>query len=486
MSSKFFLRIFLFRTLLILKVIIFIVLSTGSIELFAAQKEALSFHGELKQETAFRVVRPAAFTKILNLVRLETTYFPSSAFQLTSRLRGFYNAIYDFQSVDSVAPRNNPRTIVAADLTAAELNALKIDNLRGISLRKREIELREFYLDLTFQSFDLRLGRQIVRWGVLEGARITDEINPLDFEEFILREVQDRYIPLWSARANLYIGATKTEFLWVPDLEPHKPAPPGSEWEQLQSLENIELPPQTFLNSEWGLRISGPLGQWDAALSYFYHWDDFPVAFRTFRENFEFGLSPEVNFNPRLTRVHSIGGSLSKGFPSFVFNTEAAYVIGKRFGTRFGRFNPIAGVVDVDENLRLTLGELSRDYVKYGAGAEFNLFGAQVALMAQQQYLIRHESEIIQDEFDTVFSAFFRKSFLSDSLALETLVLYFTNDDEYLIRPKATRRIRSNVLLIFGADIFEGEIGGPLPGEFNFIGFFKNNDRIYVEVSYGF
>jgi len=443
----------------------------------------LFFHGELKQETAFRVVKPAAFTKILNLVRLETKYLPSSAFEVTARLRGFYNAIYDFQSIDSVAPRNNPRTIVAADLTADELDALKIDNLRDISILQRDLELREFYADITFKSFDLRLGRQIIRWGVLEGARITDELNPLDFEEFILREVQDRYIPLWSARANIYIGDTKTELVMIPDIQPHKPAPPGSEWEQLQSLENIQLPPQTFLNSEWGLRISRPFGQWDASLSYFYHWDDFPVAFRTFLENFEFGLSPEVDFTPRLSRVHTIGGSLSKGFSSFVFNTEAAYVIAKKFGTRFGRFNPVLGQFEVEGE---GFGELTRDYLKYGAGTDFGLLGAQVSLMAQQQFIIDHQPEVIADEFDTVLSAFFRKTFLSERLAFETLVLYFINDEEFLIRPKITRRIKSNVILTFGADIFEGEIGGPLPGEFNFVGFFKNNDRIYVEVSYGF
>lgn len=463
-----------------------LILGAGPMYAKASEKEDLSFHGELKQETAFRVVRPAAFTKTLNLVRLETVYFPVSVFQVTARLRGFYDAIYDYQAIDSVAPRNNPRTIISADLTAAELNALKIDNLRGVEIRQRDLELREFYIDLTFKSFDVRMGRQIIRWGVLEGARITDELNPLDFQEFILREIQDRYVPLWSLRANLYTGEIKTEFLWIPDLEPHRPAPPGSEWEQLQSLENLEQPPQTFLNSEWGLRFSRRLGQWDGALSYFYHWDDFPVAFRTFRENFEFGLSPDVNFNPRLTRIHTIGGSLTKAFSSFVFNTEAAYVIGKRFGTRFGRFNPIQGVVNVDENLRLTLGELSRDYMKYGAGVDFNLSRTDISLMAQQQFVFNHRPEVIQDEFDTVFSVFFRKNFLSESLSLETLVLYFLNDDEFLIRPKSTYRIRSNVKLIFGADIFEGEIGGPLPGEFNFIGFFKNNDRIYVEVSYGF
>jgi len=110
LSSKFVLWVFFFRRPLNFSIAVFLILSAGSVEFAAAQREVFSFHGELKQETAFRVVRPATFTKILNLVRLETIYAPNATFQITAKLRGFYNAIYDFQSIDSVSPRNNPRT----------------------------------------------------------------------------------------------------------------------------------------------------------------------------------------------------------------------------------------------------------------------------------------------------------------------------------------------------------------------------------------
>ncbi|VAX33621.1 hypothetical protein MNBD_NITROSPIRAE01-2038, partial [hydrothermal vent metagenome] len=390
---------------------VFVLLAQGFYPHLAlsALSEDLTFSGEFRHESAYRVVKPVAFTKALNLIRFEAVYSPSSAFRLTAKLRGFYDAVYDFQRIDNIAPRNDPRTILSADLTEAELNALKIDNLRGVSIRQKETEIRELYIDFGGQMLDFRIGRQIIRWGVLEGARITDEINPLDFQEFILRGIQDRYIPLWMAKANLYIGETRTEFLWIPDIEPHKPAAPGSEWEQLQSLENLDVPPQTFLNSEWALKVDTRLGQWDSSFSYFYHWDDFPTAFRTFFDLGEFGLSPEVNFNPRLTRIHSFGTAFSNNFSNFVFNTEIAYIIGKRFGTRFGRFNEVDGSFTPDDNLELELGEKTRDYVKYGLGADFTLLGLNMTVMAQQQYIIGYASDIIQDEFDTVYSLFVNK-----------------------------------------------------------------------------
>ncbi len=483
MSFKILRRLFFFRQN-VLALFLWVILAFFAAPVFAGLSDDLSFSGEFKHESAYRVVKPVAFTKALNLIRLEAVYSPSSAFRLTAKLRGFYDAVYDFQRIDNIAPRNDPRTILSADLTEAELNALEIDNLRGVSIEQKETELRELYIEFGNSILDFRIGRQIVRWGVLEGSRITDEINPMDFREFILRGIQDRYIPLWMAKTSLYIGETRTELLFIPDIEPHKPAPPGSEWEQLQSLENLEIPPQTFLNSEWGLKIDTRLGQWDTALSYFYHWDDFPTAFRAFFDQGEFGISPEVNFSPRLSRVHTIGLTFSNNFPSFVFNTEMAYVVRKKFGTRFGRLNP-DGNFEPDEEGE-GLGERTRDYAKYGLGADFSLFGLNMTVMAQQQYIIDYQSEIIADEFDTVYSIFTNKLLFSDSLRLEMLVLYFVNDDEILLRPKATYSATSTVRLIFGADIFEGEIGGPLPGEFNFIGFFKNNDRIYFEIIYGF
>ncbi len=446
-------------------------------------EEVFSFSGEVKNETAFRVVRPVSFTKILNLLRLEGRYIPNSKLQVTARLRSFYDFVYDFQTIDSISPRRNPRTILSDNPTEEELERIDINNLRDAQSLQKDTELREFFVDLMFRSVDLRIGRQIVRWGVLEGARITDEINPLDLHEFILREVQDRYIPLWMVKADFYHGINKTELLWIPDLEFHRPAKPGSEWEQLQRLENLEEPAQNFKNSEWAIRTALPLGQWDVSFSYFYTWDDFPSAFRTIFDLGQFGVPPGVNFDPRHTRLHILGGSFSKGFQTFVFNSEIAYIHGKQFGTRLGNFNPDSGRF---EGTVLTLGEKERDYLKYGIGFDFRFLGWETSWMAIQQFIINHQSDIIQDETDTLFSLFFRKEFQSSRLAFETLILYFVNDIETLIRPKATYRINNNVNLAFGADIFEGEIGGPLPGNFNFVGFFKNHDRVYVEISYGF
>ncbi|MFY9268177.1 MAG: DUF1302 family protein [Candidatus Manganitrophaceae bacterium] len=447
---------------------------------------ALSLHGQLKNETAYRYVQPAAFSKILNIARLEARYAPTSLFQVTAMVRSYYDAAYDFQQVDNISPRTNPRTILAANLTAEEIEALRITNLRQVDIVQKRTELRELYLDLFLKRLDLRIGRQIVRWGVVEGARITDEINPLDFQEFILREIQDRYIPLWMVKANAYLGLYTLELLWIPDLKFHRPAPRGSQWEQFQSLPNAKEPPQTFRNSEWATKLSRQIGGWDLSLSYFYTWDDFPSAFRTVFGLGEFGISPEIGFNPRHTRLHIAGGTFSKGIGPTVISGEVAYVQGKMFGTRLGRFNPVLGGPEGIQTLQVTLGEIKRDYVKYGLSLDFSFLGTAWSLQMLQQYIPRYQSGIIQDRLDTVLGLFIRREALHNRLLFEWLTLYFVNDKETLTRPKATYQIHDSFKIAVGADIFSGSIGGPLPGEFNFIGFFKNNDRVYTEFTYSF
>ena len=461
----------------------------GSVSGTLAQdsEDRFSIHGQLKNETAYRFVDPTAFTKILNIARLEARYFPTSSFSVTAVLRTYYDAAYDVQKIDRIVPRKSSRTILSQNLTAEQIAALRIDNLREVEIRQKETELKEIYADWSFRRLDLRFGKQIVRWGVVEGARVTDEINPLDFQEFILREIQDRYIPLWMLKADMYyFDPYAIEILWIPELKGHQPASKGSEWEQFQLLENLKEPSQNLPNSEWAIKVSKPVGSWNVSGSYFYTWDDFPSSFRTVFGLGEFGVSPEVAFRPRYERLHIFGGTFTGPLGQVVLSGEAAYVAGKYFGTLFGRFNPVTGVVDGGNTLQLNLGELQRDYAKYALSADFRLFKTDFSLQIQQQYIFAYQPEIIQDRFDTILGAFARQEGLYGRLTAELLLIYFINDKEIMIRPKGTYQLTDAFKIAVGADIFEGTIGGPLPGEFHFAGFFKNNDRVYLELIYSF
>lgn len=481
---------------------------------FQRMRENLSVNGYLKNETAFRIKDPQGFTKVLNLLRLETQYSFSSENRLTTIFRTYYDAVYDLEDVDTISRRIGPTTILVENTPVEQIPGLDVTNVRDVEIEKTDFELREFYWD-SFGYFlpdlDLRIGRQIVRWGVAEQARVTDIINPLDFKEFILREVSDRYIPLWMVKANYFLGDVEFEALWIPDMTFHTPAPRSTEFEQFQFLPGWEEPDTEFSllgtdfaiqNSEGAFKISFPLIGWDISLSYFYTWDDFVTTFReTFQTQTATGTTTEVVFNQKYTRNHNIGGVFSKGFGPIVLGGEVALVLNKHFGAGFVPFfgSPILGggggvrpgtVVVVGGDPQGEEGVIVRDFLKYAIQADFSQFGADFSLQFLQHYIPEHHGAIIQDKFETVLTLFGRRVFANNVWALQLLTLYFINDAEFLIRPRMEYNIDDHLQLAFGSDIFIGEQTGTtdpfVPGDFRFVGFFKNSTRIFIEFKYSF
>jgi hypothetical protein len=446
----------------------------------------LSINGYLRNETAFRLNRPAALVKVMNIVNLEPRYTFGPLAQLNARLRGFYDAAYDLVDVDTLSPRKGPESVLAGSLTPEEVAATRVENIRNVEIRREGIELREFYLDLHFKLLDVRAGRQIVRWGVVEGARVTDEINPLDFQEFILREVNDRYIPLWMVKNDLYLGDTTLEVLWIPDLRTHEPAARESEWEQFRFLPGMIRPAKTVKNSEWAVKVSRLIGGWDLSGSYFSTWDDFPVAFRVVEGAGQFGVSQSLVFTPRVGRLGIWGGTLSKSLGRVIVNAEAAWVQDKFFGTRLGT------VISASGTPQLQFGEVKKDYYKYAVGVDFSLFATDLSFQVLQHRIPEWQPNMIQDKVDTVYGFFGRKELLHNRLTAQALVLFFVNDDEWLFRPRVEYAVSERVKLSVGSDVLLGRISDakpseePTPGQFHFVGFFTNHSRVYTELQYSF
>ncbi len=456
----------------------------------------LSLNGYLRNEIAFRVNEPTALTKILNILNLDARYPLWRSAEMRARVRTYYDAVYDFQDIDTVSPRRGPVSVLTENPSEDQLPSLEADNVRNADCNQEDFEVRELHMDMHFRNADLRVGKQIVRWGVVEGARVTDEINPLDLGEFILRDVEDRYIPLTMLKTDYYLGPHTLEAIWIPDLQFHKPAARECEWEQFRLLPGLQEPAspldnpvKNMKNSEIALRLSTLLGGWDLSFSYFYTWDDFPAAFRSIGV-IGFGATPQVNpvdFHPRYTRLHIPGFTVSKSLGRLVLNAEAAYVFDKIFGVRIESLPGPGG-----GQAQTSLGEIDKDYIKYAIGLDTTLWGTDISGQILQQHILGYQTDIIQDEFDTVLGLFLRKPLLSNALTAQVLTLHFINDREWLIRPKLQYRLTDQVKFSFGADLLLGTIadlgpdGAGLPGEFHFVGFFRNNSRVYTEIQYSF
>ncbi len=418
--------------------------------------------GYYKAEAAYRYPQNAAFSKFLNLFQLELRAFISEKARLVSIGRVTCNSIYDFESFYDVNPLRTEFKRTPAEIS-------------GFGPRRTDAELRELYLDSNSEFVDLRIGKQIVRWGLIEGFRITDEINPLDFGEYILRDVGDRYIPLWMVKGNFFISDMNLETLFIPDLTFHKPARPGTEWEEFQIPPGTETPTNSPMNWEWGVRLSENIAGWDSSVSYFYAWDDFPAAFRG-----AFGNEAVLTLKPRYTRLHTLGFSTAKNISGAVAGVEAAYVHGKYFET--GVDTNGNGVLDSAD----TFGEIGQDYFKYGLSMDINWLDSDITFQYSQTLIPRYEPNMLTDQVESGGSLFIRKEMLNSRVIAQFSVLYFFNHAEALVRPRIDYKWTDLIKFSLGADFFSGERRTDLNSEFRFIGFFKDHDRVYAEVKYSF
>jgi len=435
--------------------------------------KGIEWRGFIKNETAYRYVKPTAFSKILNILQIEPSYSFSQNIKWSARIWAYYDLAYDLQDIGTIAPMKPFSFIQPPDPGEPEPD---IENLRDIKVDQYGMELKEFYFDIYSTRMDLRIGRQIVRWGIVEGWRILDEVNPLDFKEHILRDVADRYIPLWIVKGDYYLGPLTIEGVWTPDVRGHEPAPLRSEWSQFQKLPNLQRVPRNLKDSEGGLRISGNLGGYEFALAYFTQWDDFPTAFRSVSGLGlgNLGISPEVVFFPRYRRLHSYGCGLSKSLGKVVLEGEFAYVDGKWWGT--------CTACGTEEAV---LNEIQRDYIKHVVGLKTVLYGTDISLDFSQDIILNHTSDIQQNRHEDAASLFARKEIRYGTMVPQLLVISLINRKEYLFRPKLEYRYTDRITFLFGADIFSGD-PGPDPGRLNFFGYFDDDDRLYMEVKYSF
>ena len=98
--------------------------------------------------------------------------------------------------------------------------------------QNRDIEtgIRQAYIDIFFNSMDIRVGKQQIIWGKADGVFITDVISPKDLREFLLPDFDEIRMGVTALKADYYIGDNTLEFVWVPVFTPTRYADEGSIW----------------------------------------------------------------------------------------------------------------------------------------------------------------------------------------------------------------------------------------------------------------
>ena len=338
-----------------------------------------------------------------------------------------------------------------------------------------DFRMREIYLDLYFENFDIRIGKQQVVWGKADGVFITDVVSPLNLSEFLLPDFDEIRKGVIAAKIDYYAGNSTFEAILIPVFTPTERPPPGSIW---YVQPDFPAPPTwdfskeqitpSLENSEIFLKYTALTSAIDFELMGAYTWDDNP----TLHVQKQFGLDTVtmqpgllgLNITPEHHRLTIGGGSFSSEIKGVVLRGEAAYYNGKYFLT---------------EDPLQPDGNIQKDYLHYLLGLDFNLGPVMLSSQFIQQTILDYDDNILNEKTENTMTFLARYNMLRETLHLELFSYIGLTNEDALIRPRVTYDFDDSFSILLGSNIFVGNEKGRF-------GQYTDNSMVYMKLKYSF
>lgn len=298
-------------------------------------------------------------------------------------------------------------------------------------------ELREAFIDISTENFDLRAGRQIIAWGR------TDAVNPTDnlvMRDYTLHapEDADQKSGVGALKGAYSMGAYRIIGAWLPEFRANRlPFPKG-------------MPPMTEVkpdgaSSQWAAKVEYAATDYDCSVSYFDGYDRNP----------DFALDASgITMRYGRLKVYGADGAFTSG--RYGFRAEAAYlasedVEGKDPFTKNPAFFAVAGGDRTfGDNLNVNLQYLFRQVVNHHAPESITspaaLPLADAAAFAANQY----------DETQHGLTFRISDKWLNNTLEAEIAGLLWLKHGDSLIRPKISYALNDAISLSMGAESYQG------------------------------
>lgn len=321
--------------------------------------------------------------------------------------------------------------------------------------QRRELSLREAYLDFSSGDFEFRVGRQHVVWGEMVGLFLADVVSARDMREVILPEFESMRIPQWAARAEYFAGQSHFEFLWIPAPSYDEVGKPGADFYPYPFIDGgtrvrTNRPSNSLSNSNWGLRASHLINGWDLSAFYYRSYDVQPTLYQL----------PGGSLELRNDRIHQLGGTFSKDYGRFVLKGETVHTRGRKYLTLDDPVNPLglksSETLDYAVGVDVPVGSVWRFNVQY--------FGRRA---------FQHDDTMGFDRDETGMTFLVNRKF-GDRVEAEVLYIGSFTSSDYLVRPKLSWHMTQDWRAQVGADIFGGRDNG-------LFGRYDNQDRVYLE-----
>ena len=333
-----------------------------------------------------------------------------------------------------------------------------------------EMDLRQAYVDIYWDSVDLRVGRQQVIWGKGDGVFITDVVSPKDLRRFLLPDFEEIRIGVDAVKLDYYSDSGALEVVWIPVFTPMRPPADDSVWAR-----STEFPVQpsfdlsskevgaSLENSEVFAKYSLLSSLFDLEMMAGYAWDDAPAMHMSAQLDQDTHEVVSLVVTPRHHRLPLAGGSFSTAVGGAVVRGEGAYYWGKHLPTA----SPLTGD-----------GVLERDYVHYLLGVDWTFLGVGLSAQFISEVILDHDDSLASDEHTDWLTFLASDSFLNDTLSLEVFSYLGLSDSDALLRPKVSYDMADGFEILVGADVFLGDEGA--------FGAYDGNDSVYAKLKYSF
>ncbi len=332
--------------------------------------------------------------------------------------------------------------------------------------------LREMYIDLFSDKYDLRLGKQQIIWGQADGVFITDIVTPKDLTEFLLRDFNEIRMGITSAKLNYYFNDENSlQLVWIPAFQPTILPEENSIWRPKMQFPLPVLEkdctkkeiPLKLENSEFFAKYSLNNAFIDLSIMGGYTWDDDP-AMHINKIIDPATMKPKgIKLTPEHHRLTLAGGSFSTDIAGFILRGEGAYYFDKYFNTQ-------------DPGAKDALVE--KDYINYVVGLDKTIGDWRISGQFIQKIILDYDDPIMQDQYQNLATFLLSKSMFREKVRFEWFTYYGIDNQDALSRIRVFYMPYDALSFEFGTNIFIGDKG--MFGQYN------DNDMIYTRVKYNF
>ncbi len=320
-------------------------------------------------------------------------------------------------------------------------------------------DLREAYFDYYSDKWDLRVGRQLITWGVGDLVFISD-VWPKNWDALLTG------MPLGflktgvdGVKLNYYAGDTSYEFVTVPFFTEDK-VPDGNPvlyFDPISQVTNRAYvrPKPKVENTELAVKVSRKLGDWDANFyAYRGYWRQPGV-----RVDMQAGTA--VILHPRL---NAYAVNLQKPYKTGMLSLEAGYYdsVEDRGGTDFGVENSqVRALISYSKELRPDFTVGVQSYTEWMMD-----YGAYKDAL--------HDGTPKRDRLRQVFTLRLTEFKKYQTVKYSLMSFYSPTDNDYYVNPEVSYKVDDRTTVTVGMNIFGGA------DKSTFFGQFTANDNLYL------